>query len=87
MGNFQGIFGIILIPALALGLSENRNAHDMRAVFRLFAGGIGLQFILALILLGLPGSRLIVDIFSQAIGALQSATEAGLQMVFGYLAG
>ena len=87
MAQLQSLLGIFLIPLLAIVFSENRTWLDAKTLTRLLIGGIGLQLALALLLLGLPASQVIFDIFSRAINALQQATEAGLRLVFGYLSG
>jgi len=87
MENYQGLFGIILIPAIAWALSEDKGLIDFNSAFRLLAVGLGLQLVLAIIFLRVPGATALFEIFSDLINALQKATETGMQMVFGYLAG
>ena len=85
----QSLLGVVLIPLFAYAISEDRALHRAQAqrTLRIVAGGLALQTLIALILLKLPFSRHIFDGIGAAVGALQAATEAGLRLVFGYLAG
>jgi CNT family concentrative nucleoside transporter len=79
----QGLFGVLLLTALAWGLSENRRAAPVRVV----VAGLALQFGLAALFLKVP---LFQDVFlalNRVVAALQTATEAGTSFVFGYLGG
>jgi len=80
---FQGLIGLVVIIALAWGISENRNQVQWKTALI----GLGLQLVLALVLLKVP---LIKDFFlglNQAVVAIDSATKAGTSFVFGYLGG
>ena len=79
----QALLGIPLLLALAWAISEDRAAIRWRTV----AGGIGLQFLLALLLLNAPPARAAVLLLNHAMDALQRATDAGTAFVFGYLGG
>ena len=85
----QSLLGVVLIPLFAYAISEDRALHRSQAqrTLRIVLGGLALQATIALILLKLPFSRHIFDGVSAAVGALQAATETGLRLVFGYLAG
>lgn len=79
----QGLFGLAVFVALAWLLSSGRRAFPARlVVFGLLA-----QFVLALLLLKLPGARDVFLALNDAVLALQQATEAGTSFVFGYLGG
>ncbi len=79
----QALIGIPLFFLLAWLLSENRRRIPWRTV----AGGIGLQWVLALLLLHAPPARAAVLLLNRGMDALQRATDAGTGFVFGYLGG
>ncbi|MBS0241340.1 MAG: nucleoside:proton symporter, partial [Proteobacteria bacterium] len=83
--SLQSLLGVILIPAAAYALARGARLPGREAV-RTMAAGLGLQFAVALVLLKLPGSKVIFDAASAFVGVLQRATAAGMQLVFGYLA-
>ncbi|QIK36751.1 nucleoside:proton symporter [Caldichromatium japonicum] len=83
MTSLQPLLGLAVLLAVAWLLSENRRGVRWRLVL----AGIGLQFILALTLLKLPGVKDAFLILNQAVLALQTATQAGTELVFGYLGG
>lgn len=80
---FQSVIGLIFFPVIAWLLSENRR----RVRLRLVLVGIGLQVLLGLLLLKLPILRRPFEALNQVIIALEEATMAGTQVVFGYLGG
>ncbi|MCX7379693.1 MAG: nucleoside:proton symporter [Alphaproteobacteria bacterium] len=77
------IAGIGVVLAVAWGLSEDRRAVPWRTV----AGGMALQLVLALVLIGFPPATRAVLALNDAVHALQTATDAGTRFVFGYLGG
>ena len=77
------MLGIGVVLLVAWGLSEDRRAVPWRTV----AGGMALQLVLALILIGFPPATRAVLALNDAVHALQTATDAGTRFVFGYLAG
>ncbi len=83
----QSLIGVLVLPLLAFLISEDRASHRNFAAWRRAAVGILVQAAIALILIRLPQSRALFDGIGAIVGALQAATEAGLQLVFGYLAG
>lgn len=85
--SFQGALGLIVIPALAWVLSEDKSRLTFLSVVRFGGVCLALQFALAAFLLYVPGSQGFFWAMSEGVLALQAATEKGLQMVFGYLAG
>jgi CNT family concentrative nucleoside transporter len=74
-----GVFGLILILGIGIGLSRNRRAISWRVV----AWGVGLQLFFAIFVLRVPWGR---DIF-RALGAFVTAilnfSYAGSEFVFG----
>lgn len=81
--NLQGLIGLALLLGLAWLLSEDRSAVNRRLVI----GGLLLQFVLALLLLKLPLVRELLVGLNGLVLALQDATQAGTELVFGYLGG
>lgn len=75
--------GIVVLYALAWLLSERRGAVAWRTVL----GGFALQLALALLLVHFALARGAVLALNRAVDAVQSATDAGTGLVFGYLAG
>ena len=79
----MGALGLAAILLLAWGLSEDRRRIPWRTVI----GGVALQLVLAVLLLGIPRARRGLFVLNDAAIALQKATDAGTAFVFGYLAG
>jgi CNT family concentrative nucleoside transporter len=79
----QAALGIGVLLALAWVLSEDRRAVRPRLVL----AGLGVQLLLALLLLKLPLVKGLFLALNDAVIALQQATEAGTSFVFGYLGG
>ncbi len=79
----QGAFGLLVLTATAWLISENRRALRWRVP----VAGLGLQFVIALIVLRLPPAQSVFASLNNAVVALQNATEAGTSFVFGYLGG
>ncbi|MGE5155477.1 MAG: NupC/NupG family nucleoside CNT transporter, partial [Bdellovibrio bacteriovorus] len=79
----QPLLGLILITALAWALSEDRRAVRPRLIL----AGIGLQVVLALLLLKLPPAKQAFLALNDLVLALQRATQAGTELVFGFLGG
>lgn len=77
------ICGIGVVLVVAWALSEDRRAVPWRTV----AGGMALQLVLALVLIGFPPATRAVLALNDAVHALQTATDAGTRFVFGYLGG
>ena len=79
----RGLVGIAVFLLLAWLMSENRR----RVSFKIIAAGIGVQFILGLVLLKLPACMQLFLLLNEAVLALEAATVAGTAFVFGYLGG
>ena len=79
--------GLVAIPAIAWALSERRGAIAPARLARILVGGVGLQVLIAGLMLNVPASRAAFDWADGLIAALQSATGTGMRLVFGYLAG
>ena len=79
----QGLIGLTGILVLAWGLSKDRAAVS----FRLIAGGVMLEFALALILLRSHALRSVFMLLGRGVDALADASRAGTSFVFGYAGG
>jgi CNT family concentrative nucleoside transporter len=83
----QSALGIVALPLLAWALSEKRWALPARRFLRLVLVGTLLQIAIAAIMLNVPASRALFDWAAGLVAALQAATNAGMRLVFGYVAG
>ena len=83
----QSALGIVLIPLFAWLISERRAELGAGGALRVIATGLILQFALVAALLWMPWTKGLFAALGQAVLALQKATDAGAQLVFGYLAG
>jgi len=83
----QSLVGLIGIPITAYALASRQSRLPAKDACKVAAVGIGLQAAIALVLLKLPASRVVFEAAAVVVGALQRATERGMQLVFGYLAG
>ncbi len=79
----QSLFGLVAMLLIAWSLSENRR----RIAWRPLAGGIALQFLLALAFLKLPLLQGFFMKLNEAASAIEAATRAGTSFVFGHLGG
>jgi len=83
MERVQSGLGLVAVFALAWAVSEDRRAVRPQVVLV----GIGLQLALAAVVLHVPAVRGAFAALNGLVLALQSATEAGTGLVFGYLGG
>ena len=79
----HGVFGMAVMVGIALLFSEDRKSIQWKTVL----SAIGLQVVLAVLLLKLPGTRQLFFLLNALVQALQQATESGTAFVFGYLGG
>lgn len=83
----QSLVGLVVIPMMALAMSEDRGALKARGALRVVLAALAVQAAIALLLLKLPAARYFFEAVGGVVEALQRATDAGMQLVFGYLAG
>jgi CNT family concentrative nucleoside transporter len=83
----QSLIGLLLIPLTAWLLSEERSAIRPARLLRIVLAGLGLQLAIAGVMLNVAAVRVAFDWAAGLVTALQAATTAGMQLVFGYLAG
>src|SRR5262245_14047214 len=83
----QSAIGLVAIPLIAWLLSERRTAIGPLRMTRLILSGIGLQLLIAGVMLNVAAVRVAFDWAAGLVNALQSATGVGMRLVFGYVAG
>ncbi len=83
MQTAQSVFGLVVLVAIAWGLSENRSKFD----WRLVVVGVGAQLLLGLLLLKAPWAREALLALNGVVKALEQSTQAGTSLVFGYVGG
>ncbi len=79
----HGLFGLVVLMGIAWLWSENRRAVGWRTI----GAGLGLQLLLALLLLKFPLFNQMFAVLNEVVIVLQKSTEAGTSFVFGYLGG
>lgn len=84
LAQFQGLLGLAAITALAWLLSENR--MDVPS-WRWIGGALGLQLLLALVIVRLPFVWTIIGYANDGVTAIERATLDGSSYMFGYLGG
>ena len=82
MQNFIGLFGIIVILGIAVAFSSDRKKINVRIV----GSALGLQTLVAALVLYSETGRKIIDWISKGVLAVISYSKAGIDMVFGPLA-
>ena len=81
-GNFIGLAGIVAILAIAVLLSSNRRAINLRVV----AAAFGLQVVVAAFVLYFDWGKRTIEAMSNGVMAIINYSRAGIDMVFGGLA-
>ena len=79
----QSGFGVLLFIAIAWAISENRRVIPWRTI----VVSLGLQIGLAALFIKIPEIRQGLVSLNQIVVALSEATQAGTQVVFGYVGG
>lgn len=79
----QSLFGFVTVLVVLLALSEARS----RLRWRRIGAGVGLQVLLAALLLAVPGVRDALLGLNALVTALDGATRDATSFMFGYLAG
>jgi CNT family concentrative nucleoside transporter len=83
----QSLAGLLAFALIAWLLSENRAAIGPARLVRLLLAGIGLQLLIAGIMLNVAAARAAFDWAGGLVTGLQAATGAGIRLVFGYVGG
>ena len=79
----RGLIGILALLSIAYVFCENRRGINWRVVI----GGVLLQTALAVLLLKVPAAIQALAILNKGVASLQTATDAGATLVFGFLGG
>jgi CNT family concentrative nucleoside transporter len=79
MERFSGIIGIVFILGVAFLMSNNRKAIN----YRLVASGIGLQVVLALLVLKIPPVQHFFQVLGKGMGKIEEFGREGAKFVFG----
>jgi CNT family concentrative nucleoside transporter len=79
MERFTGIIGIVFILGLAFLMSNNRKAIN----YRLVVSGIGLQIVLALLVLKIPPVQHFFQLLGKGMGKIEEFGREGAKFVFG----
>jgi len=82
MGNYIGILGIIVILAIAVAFSSNRNAINLRVV----GAALALQAVIAVFVLYFDAGQAVIGGLSTGVMAIIGFSQDGIDMVFGPLA-
>ena len=83
MDQLQSAFGIVVLLALAFGLSEDRRA----VIWRQAVAALAATLVVAAVCLKAPQVAAALGIVNSAVDAVAAATRAGTAFVFGYLGG
>lgn len=83
MSYFQATLGIFAFIGIAVALSEQRRPPS----WRLVAGGLGLQFLFALLVFRVEAVQVALRAINGVVQAITAAVETGTSLVFGYLGG
>ncbi|MEB1806325.1 MAG: NupC/NupG family nucleoside CNT transporter [Bacillaceae bacterium] len=79
MNILWGIFGVIVIFAIAFLLSAKRKAINLRTVL----GGFAIQLLFAILVLKVPVGREVLNWLTQGVGSIIDYANAGIGFVFG----
>ncbi|MDO8907568.1 MAG: nucleoside transporter C-terminal domain-containing protein [Pseudohongiella sp.] len=79
----QAWLGLVVLLMIAWLWSENRRALP----WRLLLAGLGLQFVLALMIVNIDWVASLILSLNSVVSAVDQATQAGTSFVFGYLGG
>jgi concentrative nucleoside transporter, CNT family len=82
MQQFQGLIGLFVLVGLAWVISTNRARFPLRFVL----AGVGLQLVMALLLLGFEPIVRAFDVFARGVNAVIQSADAGSAFLFGDLA-
>ncbi len=83
----QSLIGVFAIPLLAWAMCRGERRLAPKTALRMVAAGLSLQVALALLLLKVPQAQILFTAAADLVRILQAATDTGMQLVFGYLAG
>lgn len=84
---WQSILGLAVFTLLAWILGERRTVLPPNTLIKTIAMGLGLQLVVAVLLLKVPFAQDLFINLNNVVIALQDATRAGTSFVFGYIGG
>ena len=79
MERFQGIFGVLLILAIAFLFSNNKKNINYRLVF----SGLGLQLLIGILVLKIPAITHFFQLLGKAMGKIEQFSRQGAAFVYG----
>ena len=79
MERFQGIFGILLILAIAFLFSNNKKNINYRLVF----SGLGLQLLIGILVLKIPAITHFFQLLGKVMGKIEQFSRQGAAFVYG----
>jgi CNT family concentrative nucleoside transporter len=79
MERFQGIFGVLLILAIAFLFSNNKKNINFRLVF----SGLGLQLLIGILVLKIPAVTSFFQLLGKAMGKIEQFSRQGAAFVYG----
>ncbi len=80
----RGLLGLAVVLLFCWTLSENRTSLPS---WKWIAGALGLQLLLAVLVVRVPAAWKAFSLASDAVAAVERATQAGTGFMFGYLGG
>ncbi len=83
----QSLLGLLVLPLLAFAMRERARPLPARTALRTVGAGLAIQIAVAALMLLVPAATAVFATISDGVAALQSATNEGMRLVFGYLAG
>jgi CNT family concentrative nucleoside transporter len=81
MERFIGLLGLLVLIGIACALSSRRRSIPWRTVL----GGLGIQFLIAVLILRVPFIRSLFDSIAKVITRILSFTDYGTEFIFGAL--
>jgi CNT family concentrative nucleoside transporter len=79
MERFQGIFGVVLILAIAFLFSNNKKNIN----YRLVLSGLGLQLLIGILVLKIPAVTSFFQLLGKAMGKIEQFSRQGAAFVYG----
>ena len=79
MERFQGLFGILLILAIAFLFSNNKKNIN----YRLVISGLGLQLLIGILVLKIPAVTSFFQLLGKAMGKIEQFSRQGAAFVYG----
>ena len=79
MERFQGIFGVLLILAIAFLFSNNKKNIN----YRLVLSGLGLQLLIGILVLKIPAVTSFFQLLGKAMGKIEHFSRQGAAFVYG----